>query len=228
MNDIKPFTHTPIEAIQPAHAAVTRKFLSNTTRPLEFRFQQLRKLYWGIKDNEQALLQALKADLNKGEAEAYITEIGWVTGDILFVLDNLAKWAKDEKSPDVPLLHMAVSPKIRKDPLGAVLIFGCWNFPVQLTIGPLIGAISAGCTAVIKPSESSPHTARVMQHIIETSLDQQAYKVVQGAVKEASALLDTNLRWDKIFYTGGQAVAKIIYKAAAANLTPVTLELGMI
>ena len=117
-----------------------------------------------------------------------------------------------------------MSPIIRKEPLGTVLVIGCWNFPVQLTLGPFIGAIAAGCTGVMKPSEISPATAAVLQEIVEKYLDNDAYKVVQGAVKETTALL--NEKWDKIFYTGNAQVGTIIAKKAAETLTPICLELG--
>lgn len=224
MNGIKPFSNTPVEQIRPAYERVLKKFHTHSTRPLEYRLKQLRALYWGLKDNEAALTEALKLDLGKGEYEAYLTEVGWVLNDCLFMEKNLKRFAADESAEDTSLMNLAVAPKIRKDPLGVVLIIGAFNFPLQLSIGPLIGAISAGCTAILKPSESSPHTARVMQHVIETSLDPEAYRVVQGAVPETTALLE--LKWDKIFYTGGGTVGKIIAKKAAETLTPVTLELG--
>ncbi len=153
-----------------------------------------------IKDNEAAILQACKEDLGKSEFETFLTEIDWCTNDIVFVTKNLEKWAKDEKAPDIPLANKLLSPRIRKDPLGAVLIIGTYNFPVNLTITPLVGAIAAGCTAVLKPSESAPTVAKILQHIIETSVDASCYTVVQGAIPETTALLEE--KWDKIFYTG--------------------------
>ena len=121
-------------------------------------------------------------------------------------------------------MNKPLRPRVRKDPLGAVLIIGTYNFPIQLTLGPLIGAIAAGCTAVLKPSESAPAAAAIVQKVVESALDPSAFAIVQGAVPETQKLLDE--KWDKIFYTGGAAVAKIISKKAAETLTPVTLELG--
>ena len=132
--------------------------------------------------------------------------------------------AKEESAEDVPFMNKPLRPRIRKDPLGCVLIIGTYNFPFQLSIGPLIGAIAAGCTAVIKPSESAPNCAAVVQRIVESALDPAAFSIVQGAVPETTKLLEE--KWDKIFYTGGYNVAKIIAKKAAETLTPVTLELG--
>ncbi|KAL8720521.1 MAG: hypothetical protein Q9225_002643 [Loekoesia sp. 1 TL-2023] len=204
--------HTPVDTIPAIAAGVRNAFNSHKTKPVGFRLMQLRKLYWGIKDNEAAIVQACKQDLGKGTFETYIAEIDWCKNDIVFVTRNLEKWVKDETAPDIPLANKLLSPRIRKDPLGA------------LAFTPLVGAIAAGCTAILKPSENAPTVAKVMQHIVETSIDASCYGVVQGAVPETSALLDE--KWDKIFYTGGAAVAKIIAKKAAETLTPVTLELG--
>ncbi|CRK36324.1 hypothetical protein BN1723_004198, partial [Verticillium longisporum] len=117
-----------------------------------------------------------------------------------------------------------MKPRVRKEPLGMVLVIGAYNFPAQLSIVPLLGAVAAGCTAVLKPSEGAPATAMVLKKIVEASLDPSAYAVVNGAVDETTALLE--VKWDKIMYTGGSAVGKIISKKAAETLTPVCLELG--
>jgi beta-apo-4'-carotenal oxygenase len=191
---------------------------------MSYRVAQLNKLYWALIDNTDLLLAACKKDLNKSAYEAHMADIDWCTNDIQFVIKNLATWMKDEKAPDIPLMNMALSPKIRKDPLGAVLILGCWNFPVQLSLGPLIGAIAAGCTAVLKPSEVAPATAMVLKKVVEESLDPDCYAVCNGAVDETTVIL--NEKWDKIFYTGNATVGTIIAKKAAETLTPVCLELG--
>ncbi|KAK4979542.1 Hexadecenal dehydrogenase [Elasticomyces elasticus] len=170
------------------------------------------------------MLEACRLDLGRSEFETYLSELCWCENDIIFMCNNLEKWAKDEKAPDIPLMNMALSPRIRKEPLGCVLVIGAYNFPIQLTLGPLIGAISAGCTAVVKPSENAPHAAAIMQKIIADALDPSAYAVVQGAIPETSKLLEC--KWDKIFYTGNATVGTIIAKKAAETLTPVTLELG--
>ncbi|GAB7358862.1 hypothetical protein MBLNU230_g4085t1 [Neophaeotheca triangularis] len=224
MADLPPYTATDMSSIRPAHDRVVAKFATNETRSVEYRLQQLKALYWAIKDQEHAITEACQLDLGKGDFETYLCETGWVLNDILYMIKNLAKWTQDEKPEDMGLMNMPVRPRIRKDPLGAVLVIGCWNFPIQLTLGPFIGAIAAGCTAVLKPSENAPNAARVMQKIVENSLDPSAYQVVQGAVPETTALLD--LKWDKIFYTGSANVGQIIAQRAAETLTPVTLELG--
>ncbi|KAL9589625.1 MAG: hypothetical protein Q9203_001576 [Teloschistes exilis] len=216
--------YTPIDTIPEIAAGVRNAFNSHKTKSIDYRLLQLRKLYWGIKDNEAALVKACKQDLGKGEFETYLAEIDWCTNDIVFATQNLQSWVKNESAQDIPLANKLLSPRIRKDPLGAILIIGTYNFPVNLSFTPLVGAIAAGCTAILKPSESAPAVAKVMQHIIETSLDVSCFGVVQGAVPETSALLEE--KWDKIFYTGSANVGKIIAKKAAETLTPVTLELG--
>ncbi|KAJ5168083.1 Beta-apo-4'-carotenal oxygenase [Penicillium canariense] len=215
---------TSLEAI-PAVISTTRKsFLEHKTRDVEFRLVQLRKLYWAIKDHEEEIVEACAQDLNKPRFETEVAESGWLLNDIVFTTRNLHKWVKDEKAPDIELSFKFMSPKIRKDPLGCVLVIGAFNFPFQLTMGPVIGAIAAGNTVVIKPSENAPRSAAVMQKICEASLDPSCYSVVQGGVPETQALLAE--RWDKIFFTGGASVGRIIAKAAAPHLTPVVLELG--
>lgn len=176
-----------------------------------------------IVDHEAAIVEACKRDLGKSTYETYLTEIDWCKNDIIFMTKNLAKWMKDETPEDIDLTNKFVSPKIRKDPLGCVLVIGAYNYPVQLLLGPMIGAIAAGCTVVAKPSEAAPASAMVLGQVI-SKLDQSAYTTVQGGIPETTELL--NQRWDKIFYTGSGNVGKIIAKKAAETLTPVALELG--
>ncbi|KAJ8105899.1 hypothetical protein OPT61_g9899 [Boeremia exigua] len=222
--NIPSFEHTPMDGIAPACATARKAFLAHKTRPLEYRKEQLRKLYWGFKDNADLIKEACQKDLGKSEFETYLTEISWVMNDCVWMANNVDRFARDEKPEDIAFTNKFMGPRIRKDPLGTVLIIGAYNFPIQLTIGPLIGAIAAGCTAVIKPSESAPFAASVMQKILSESLDPECYTCIQGAVPETTALLDQ--KWDKIFYTGSENVAKIIAKKAAETLTPLTLELG--
>ncbi|BCS27949.1 aldehyde dehydrogenase family protein [Aspergillus puulaauensis] len=215
---------TSLEAIPELISAIRKSFLEHKTRDVEFRLVQLRKLYWAIRDHEEQIVEACARDLSKPRFETELAESGWLLNDIVFTTRNLHKWAKDEKAPDIELAFKLMSPKIRKDPLGCVLVVGTFNFPFQLTLGPAIGAIAAGNTVVIKPSENAPHSAAVIQKICEASLDPSCYSVIQGGVSETQALLAD--RWDKIFFTGGANVGRIIAKAAAPNLTPVVLELG--
>ncbi|KAF1976732.1 aldehyde dehydrogenase [Bimuria novae-zelandiae CBS 107.79] len=221
---LPPFEPTPLEDIPAISGRIRRGFLTHKTRPIEFRTAQLRKLYWALKDNEDLIIEACKRDLGKPTFETYLSELYWCMNDIVFMQKNLSRWAKEEKAENISFSNKLMGPRIRKDPMGAVLVIGAFNFPIQLSFGPLIGAISAGCTAVLKPSEGAPHCAAVMQKILAESLDPEFYAIVQGAVPETSALLDQ--KWDKIFYTGSANVGTIIAKKAAETLTPIALELG--
>ncbi|EXJ95705.1 aldehyde dehydrogenase (NAD(P)+) [Capronia coronata CBS 617.96] len=218
------FSTTPVEQIPSIVSRLRSSFFSQKTRPAAFRLRQLRKLYWAIADHEEELLEACKRDLGKGIFEAMVSEIEWVKNDICFMTQNLERWMKDEKPEDMAWTHKFVSPRIRKDPLGVVLVIGAFNFPINLAFGPMIGAIAAGNTVVLKPSEQCPNCAAMMQLIMEKALDPECYACVQGGIPETSALLEQN--WDKIFFTGSVNTAKIVAQAAAKNLTPVALELG--
>ena len=221
---IPPFEATPIDSIPSTVNLCKTTYRAQKTKPLSYRLTQLRKLYWGLVDNTDALVEACKQDLGKPTFETHLSEIDWCKNDIVFVTKNLAKWMKDEPAPDIPLTNSLLSPKIKKEPLGTILVIGAYNFPVNLSLGPFIGAIAAGCSGVLKPSEVSPATAMVLKKIVEECLDPSAYAVVNGGVQETTALL--NEKWDKIFYTGSANVGTIIAKKAAETLTPVCLELG--
>lgn len=223
---IPPFATTDVNTIPDVCSAVRSTFRTLKTKNLEYRKVQLRKLYWSIKDHATQLEEALRLDLRKSKYEANFTEIDWVANNCIFMLEHLDSWAKDESlgSPHVPLIFKPNNVRIRKEPLGAALIIGTYNFPFMLSVDPLVGAITAGCTAVLKPSEGAPNVAMVIKDIVESALDPNAYRVVNGAVPETTALLDQ--KWDKIFYTGSAQIARIICQKAAENLTPVSLELG--
>ncbi|KAK3331915.1 Aldehyde/histidinol dehydrogenase [Cercophora scortea] len=223
---IAPFEATALDII-PALASNARgTFRTHKTKSLEWRLVQLRKLYWAVEDFKPQLLHALAQDLHKSDYESLLSELDWVQKDCLFMIDNLAAFAKDEKlgAPHVPITFSMMNFRIRKEPLGTVLIIGPYNYPIQLVLAPLVGAIGAGCTAVIKPSELTPASAMVLKELIETRLDNNAYVVVNGAIPETNALM--NEKWDKIFFTGSAGVGTIIAKKAAETLTPVCLELG--
>jgi beta-apo-4'-carotenal oxygenase len=223
---IPEFEATALDAIPGIASTARGTFRTHKTKTLEWRQTQLRKLYWALDDYQPQILAALQQDLRKSSFEALLSEIDWLKKDCMFMLDNLEKYAKDEKlgSPDVPTAYSFMKFRIRKEPLGTVLIIGPYNFPVQLLLAPLIGAIGAGCTAVIKPSELTPLCAMVMKELIETRLDTSAIHVVNGAIPETNALM--NEKWDKVFFTGSATVGTIIAKKAAETLTPVVLELG--
>lgn len=218
------FEATPLDEITQYAANVRAAFESQKTKDVEWRLVQLRKLYWGITDYTPQLLAALKQDINKPSGEAILTEVSYTISDLNLTLKKLKTWVKDDTDLDYPLAFTPLKPRLRKEPLGAVLIIGPYNFPVMLNLAPLVGAISAGCPAIIKPSESAPATAMALKTIVEKYLDPGSYYVVNGAIPETTALLDQ--KWAKIFYTGSPGVARIISKKAAETLTPVTLELG--
>jgi beta-apo-4'-carotenal oxygenase len=221
---ITPFEATAVDSIPSTVNLCKTTFRAQKSKPIAYRLIQLRKLYWGLVDNADALTEACKKDLGKPTFETALSELDWCKNDIIFVTKNLEKWMKDESAPDMTLPNKLFSPRIKKEPLGTVLIIGAYNFPILLSLGPLIGAIAAGCTGVLKPSEVSPATAMVLKKIVEEYLDPIAFAVVNGAIPETNALL--NEKWDKIFYTGSAGVGTIIAKKAAETLTPVCLELG--
>ncbi|KAI1631156.1 aldehyde dehydrogenase [Biscogniauxia mediterranea] len=222
--DIPAYEATPLDDIPKIAATLRESFQSQKTKDVEWRLVQLRKLWWGINDYSERFQAALKKDLGKAWHEAVFSEISHTTSDLQLTLKKLKTWVKDDKDLDYPLSFAPLRPRIKKEPLGTVLIIGPYNFPMMLNLAPFVGAIAAGCTAIIKPSEHAPSVAMVMKDMVEQYLDPTCFAVVNGAVPETTALLDE--KWDKIFYTGGSAVARIISRKAAEHLTPVTLELG--
>lgn len=222
--EIAPFEHTPLDSIPKMVGEVRDTFRSHKTKDIQWRLKQLRKFYWGVVDLSPQFQKALHEDLHMAKLEAYLTEIDFVLADTMFAIDNLEKWAKDESISGMNPELFFMKHRVRKEPLGTALVIGAYNFPVQLSLAPVVGAMAAGCTAVLKPSESSPATAMVMKQLFDNYMDPSAFRIVNGMVDETTALL--NERWDKIVYTGSNRVAKIVAAKAAENLTPVTLELG--
>ena len=197
-------------------------FGQGSTQPVEFRLAQLKALKQAILDHQPEILAALKADLNKPELEAYLTEIG-VTKEINYALKHLRDWAKPKSVP-LPLEQLPASGRIYPEPLGVVLIIGPWNYPFQLMISPLIGAIAAGNCALLKPSELAPQTSRVIAALIQKTFDPRYIAVAEGGLETSQALLAE--QFDHIFFTGGSQIGRVVMMAAAQHLTPVTLELG--
>lgn len=220
---IPAFEATSLEDIATAHSKLRSTYRSGRTKDIQFRLKQLRKFYWAICDLEELMKQALWKDFRKGEHEAVLTEISWAKGDCLDLVNNLEKWSKDEPVIGVPATFWAMKHRIRFEPLGTVLVIGAFNYPFQLTLLPFLGALAAGNTVIIKPSELSPHSAMVMKMIIDR-LDPESYVCINGALPVSQAVLD--LKFDKIAFTGGRNVGTIIAKKAAETLTPVLLELG--
>jgi aldehyde dehydrogenase (NAD+) len=202
-----------------------RYFNSGAARSYDFRKEQLKKLKQAILHHEQDLYDALYADLKKSPEEAWATETGLVIAELNNAIKNLRNWM-EPSGVSTNLLNLPSSSKILKEPLGIVLIIGPWNYPFQLLINPLIGAIAAGNCVVLKPSEFAPATDAVMKKIIEESFSSEYILYVQGDGAAVIPAMMNNFSFDHVFYTGSTAVGKIIYKMAAERLVPVTLELG--
>lgn len=198
-------------------------FETGRTRDLAFRICQLQLLADAMRKNETVLEEALKKDLGKSAFESYATEIGFVLADIRYTIQNLQKWSAP-KRVRTPLYLFPGKSKIQKEPYGSVLILGPYNYPVQLLAEPLIGAIAAGNCAVLKPSELTPHVSKAMYQIVHSTFKEEYIACVEGGVEVNQELLSQ--KFDYIFFTGSERVGRIVMKAAAENLTPVTLELG--
>lgn len=198
-------------------------FRSGATLPLCFRRQMLRKLSDAMHQYEKPLAEALWTDLHKSYEEAYLTELSIVYGEIRNHLRHLRKWAKPERKSS-PLAILPASSRIIKEPLGNTLIIAPWNYPVQLLLNPLVGAISAGCTAFLKPSPYVPNVSRVLTEMIRATFPEEYIAIVEGNRQVNQMLLAE--RWDLIFFTGSPSLGKMVMEAASKHLTPVVLELG--
>ncbi len=198
-------------------------YKSGATRSLKARKEILRKLRRVLQTNEKKLYSAIYADFKKSEFETYATELALVYHDIDEAVSKLDNWAR-KKHVTTNLLNQPASSYIVPEPLGVALVIGAWNYPYYLSLAPIVAAISAGCSVVLKPSELPERTSAVMARLINENFDAGLMHVIEGGVPEATELL--HQKWDKIFFTGSSTVGKIVYKAAAENLTPVTLELG--
>ncbi|MCP1133415.1 aldehyde dehydrogenase [Paenibacillus polysaccharolyticus] len=210
---------------QAKQLVTTQRTFFNTgqTKQVEYRIQALQNLREGIEKYQQRILDALRADLNKSEAEGYGSEIRIVLGELEYTLEHLREWATPRNVPTSSAIPDAVS-TIYPEPYGVALIIAPWNYPFQLAFGPLIGAIAAGNCAVIKPSELTPATSRLINDLIQDIYPEEYIAVMEGEVETSTALL--NEKFDYIFFTGSTGVGRIVMKAAAEHLTPVTLELG--
>lgn len=197
-------------------------FRTGETRDIEFRISKLKRLKKAIKIYEQKVLEALRKDLGKPEQESFFSEVGGIYASIDLFVKNLAKWTK-AKSVNTPIVQYGES-YIEYEPYGSVLVIVPFNYPFQLAIEPLIGAIASGNTAVVKPSELAPETEKVISDIIRDAFDENYVASVCGGVDLITKLLSQ--RFDYIFFTGSVRVGKIVMEAASKNLTPVTLELG--
>ena len=198
-------------------------FASGVTKDLSFRRQQLGVLKRALQTSEHLLLHALKEDLGKPAFEAYGGETAIVISEIDHALKHLRCWAKP-KRVRTPLSHFPATCTIHPEPFGVALIIGPWNFPVQLMLTPLVGALAAGNCAVLKPSISTPRTTHLIAKLVRENFDPAYVSIVEGGAETAQALLAE--RFDHIFFTGGVAIGRVVMAAAAKHLTPVTLELG--
>jgi len=206
-------------------------FQSGITRSVSFRLARLKDLRQAVLLHEQAIIDALRNDLNKTPFEAHATEIGMVLGELKYTIKHLPGWAKPWKVK-TPLSSFPAKSYITSEPYGIVLILAPWNYPFNLTFAPLIGAIAAGNCCIVKPSPDAPHTSAVMAQIIRACLEEEFVAVAESDRQINQEQIDAvnqellKEQFDYIFFTGSVAVGKIVMQAAAAKLTPVTLELG--
>jgi aldehyde dehydrogenase (NAD+) len=198
-------------------------FTTHATRDTKFRIEQLRRLKKAMIENEQLLFDAIYTDLKKSRFDTFASEISLVYREIDFMIRNLASLSKKQRVR-TNLLNFPSRSYLLPEPYGVTYIAGAWNYPYQLTLLPLVDAIAAGNTAVIKPSEVAPRTSAAMAKIINGNFPEEYLVVVEGGAETAKEILVQ--KFDKIFFTGGSAIGKMVYEAAAKNLTPVTLELG--
>ncbi|PYD99667.1 aldehyde dehydrogenase [Bacillus cereus] len=198
-------------------------FYNGHTRSVEVRKNNLKKLYEGIQRFEEEIFQALKLDLNKSVHESFTTEVGYVLKEISFQLKHISSWSKP-KRVRTALTHFGSKGKVVPEPYGVTLIIAPWNYPFQLAIAPLVGALAAGNTIVLKPSELTPNVSKVITRMLAELFQEELVAVVEGGVEESTALLKEP--FDYIFFTGSVGVGKVVMEAAAKQLTPLTLELG--
>ncbi|MEU2716700.1 aldehyde dehydrogenase family protein [Streptomyces sp. NPDC007205] len=215
-----PATEQPADIV----ARLRATFATGRTRPVEWRTGQLRRLRAMLTERGADLAAALHADLGKSSTEAYRTEIDFTVREIDHTLDHLADWLRPEPAPVPAHLGADARAWTQYDPLGVVLVIAPWNYPAQLLLAPVVGALASGNAVVAKPSELAPATSAALAELIPAFLDTDAVAVVEGGIPETTALLAE--RFDHIFYTGNGAVGRIVMRAAAEHLTPVTLELG--
>ena len=198
-------------------------FNANSTKEVTLRIETLKKLKLILKENEGKLYTAIYTDFKKSEFETYLTELSLIYNELNDAIRNLKKWSK-QKRVSTNLANFPAKSYIIPEPLGTILVISAWNYPYQLSLIPAISAIAAGNTVVIKPSEIPNNTSKILAELINSNFDKKHLCIIEGGVETTTELLQQ--KWDKIFFTGSTPVGKIVYKAAAENLTPVTLELG--
>ncbi len=221
--NVTPIEPNPAPATAELVTDLRARFGSGVTRSLAWRLRQLDGIARFVAERRGEILEALAADLGKPEIEALAGEISYVANEAKHTKKHLKQWMKPERV-STPLLTQPGVSTILREPLGVVLIIAPWNYPFQLLMAPLIGALAAGNCAIVKPSEVAPHTSALIARWLPHYVDASCVKVVEGGVPETTALLEQ--RFDHIFYTGNGTVGRIVMSAAAQHLTPVTLELG--
>lgn len=198
-------------------------FNTDTTKSILFRKQALRNLSKWIDQHQHDIYTALKADLNKSSYESYMTEIGIVRSELRNTLEHVTNWAKPKRVP-TPMAQLPAISFTMAEPLGVILIMAPWNYPFQLNVMPLIGAIAAGNCVIIKPSAYAPHTAKLLQQMVHQCFAEKHVTIVLGGREENTLLLEE--KFDFIFFTGSTSVGKLVMEKASKHLTPVCLELG--
>ena len=206
-----------------AYQRLQATFETGKTRSLDWRLRQLDALRRLLNEQADTLQAALYEDLGKCKTESWLAEIGFLLSDIKHTKAHLKRWMKPRKV-STPLLAQPGKSYQIAEPLGCILVIGAWNYPLQLTLAPCIAALAAGNCVLLKPSELAPATSALIKKLIPNYLDNSAIAVIEGGKDETTDLL--TLRWDHIFYTGGEQVGRIVMRAASDHLTPVTLELG--
>ena len=212
-----------IENISKKYEKQKKFFNSGTSKSIQYRINSLKKLKKNISLNENEIINALKSDLGKSETETFFSEIALIYIEINLALKNVKRWSKKRKISS-SLINFLSSDYIIPEPYGVTLNISPWNYPFQLSISPLIGAVAAGNTVMLKPSEFSSKTSEIIKKIIENTFEKGHVDVILGGPEIGSKLLDFN--WDYIFFTGSTNIGKIVAQKAAINLTPTTLELG--
>ncbi|MET8816299.1 aldehyde dehydrogenase family protein [Streptomyces sp. NPDC004549] len=216
--------HAPTEQPADTVARLRDTFRTGRTKSVEWRTGQLRRLRAMLTEHGADLAAALHADLGKSATEAYRTEIDFTIREIDHTLEHLEEWLRPEPAPVPAYLGADATAWTQYDPLGVVLVVAPWNYPAQLLLAPMVGALASGNAVVAKPSELAPATSAALAELIPAYLDTDAVAVVEGGIPETTALLAE--RFDHIFYTGNGTVGRVVLRAAAEHLTPVTLELG--
>jgi aldehyde dehydrogenase (NAD+)/aldehyde dehydrogenase (NAD(P)+) len=214
---------SPQPVMQKDLALLRASFNDGRTRDFSWRCSQLLALEAFLVEREKEIAAALHADFRKSAAETFLTETGYLRGEIRFALKHLKSWMTPQRV-SVPLIYQPAKGFYHRDPYGVVLIIGAWNYPLNLVLAPLISAIAAGNCAAVKPSEHAPHTSALLAAGLGDYLDRNAICVIEGGADEARALLEE--RFDYIFYTGSRNTGREVMLAAARHLTPLTLELG--